>query len=120
MKASGRLGVSAERGAKRAARAGAALAVVLPAAIAFSACGGTQPPKTAARSFHAESCSIDDPASDYEPQPPFGLFDTGYTEYTRKRAPPGHSCCYSWCDKVKLADASSPSIREACRTATAC
>jgi hypothetical protein len=68
-----------------------------------------------------EACpsSIEDPASEYDPPPSYGLFDTGYTEYTRKRAPPGHSCCYSWCNKVKLADASSPSIRDACHTATA-
>jgi hypothetical protein len=31
-------------------------------------------------------------------------FDTGFTEYTRKRVQPGHSCCYSWCVKVEIAD----------------
>ncbi len=62
---------------------------------------------------------MDDPASQYEPAPAYGLFDTSYTEYTRKRAPPGHSCCYSWCEKVKLADPSAPSVQNACRTATA-
>lgn len=69
--------------------------------------------------YEACPASIDEPASEYEPPPSYGLFDTSYTEYTRKRAPPGHSCCYSWCNKVKLADASAPSIRNACRMATA-
>lgn len=31
-------------------------------------------------------------------------FDQGFTAYTRKRVPPGHSCCYGWCAKVKVAD----------------
>ena len=33
-------------------------------------------------------------------------FDTAFTAYKRKRVPPGHSCCYGWCAKVTLADAS--------------
>lgn len=31
-------------------------------------------------------------------------FDPQYTEYTRKRMPPGHSCCFSWCAKLAIAD----------------
>ena len=31
-------------------------------------------------------------------------FDQSFTDYTRKRVPPGHSCCYGWCAKVKIAD----------------
>jgi hypothetical protein len=31
-------------------------------------------------------------------------FDPGFTAYTRKRVPPGHSCCYGWCAKVTIAD----------------
>lgn len=33
-------------------------------------------------------------------------FDQGFTEYTRKRVQPGHSCCYSWCAKVLVSDPS--------------
>lgn len=33
-------------------------------------------------------------------------FDLAYTAYTRRRVQPGHSCCYGWCAKVKVADAS--------------
>jgi hypothetical protein len=69
--------------------------------------------------YEACPAEIDSPTSEYEPGPSFGLFDASYTEYTRKRAPPGHSCCYSWCNAVKLADPSAESIREACRTASA-
>ncbi len=31
-------------------------------------------------------------------------FDVARTEWTRKRVPPGHSCCYSWCSKLALGD----------------
>lgn len=31
-------------------------------------------------------------------------FDPAFTEYTRKRVPPGHSCCYGWCAQVKVSD----------------
>src|SRR5262245_56328361 len=43
-----------------------------------------------------DSCpsTIDHPASEYDPPPTVGVFDVSYTEYTRKRAPPGHACCY--------------------------
>jgi hypothetical protein len=43
-------------------------------------------------------------------------FDQSYTEYTRKRVPPGHSCCYGACAKVNLADprlASAAACRDA-------
>lgn len=43
-------------------------------------------------------------------------FDQGFTEYTRQRQPPGHSCCYSWCAKVELADPSR-AAQPACRDA---
>lgn len=44
-------------------------------------------------------------------------FDQSFTDYTRKRVPPGHSCCYGWCAKVKVAD---PSVAApaACRDAS--
>ena len=60
-------------------------------------------------------------------------FDEGFTAYTRQRlagratggtrapatdgsavAPPGHSCCYGWCAKVKVADPSA-AAPQACR-----
>lgn len=121
----------------------------MPIALGFSGCGGATPKKPAqtghaetcgidqTREYYCEDllplatslpapspfeacpASIDEPTSEYDPAPAYGLFDTSYTVYTRKRAPPGHSCCYSWCNKVKLADPSAPSIRSACRTATA-
>jgi hypothetical protein len=31
-------------------------------------------------------------------------FDVARTEWTRKRVPPGHACCYSYCSKLALAD----------------
>lgn len=68
-----------------------------------------------------DSCPsvIDEPESLYDPPPSVGVFDESYTTYSRKRAPPGHSCCYSWCRKVTLADPRSPSIQQSCAQATA-
>jgi hypothetical protein len=40
----------------------------------------------------------------YKPIGHVAGFDKGFTEYTRKRVMPGHSCCYSWCAKVVVAD----------------
>ncbi len=34
----------------------------------------------------------------------FARFDTARTEWTRKRVPPGHACCYSYCSKLAVAD----------------
>ncbi len=31
-------------------------------------------------------------------------FDIPRTQWTRKRVPPGHACCYSYCSKLALAD----------------
>ncbi len=33
-----------------------------------------------------------------------GRFDVPRTEWTRKRVPPGHACCYSWCSTLPVAD----------------
>jgi len=68
-----------------------------------------------------DSCpsTVDHPASEYDPPPAVGVFDVSYTEYTRKRAPPGHACCYSWCSPVKLGDPTSPAARAACGTPSA-
>lgn len=43
-------------------------------------------------------------------------FDQRFTEYTRKRVPPGHSCCYGWCARVQIADPAQASPA-ACRDA---
>jgi hypothetical protein len=41
----------------------------------------------------------------FEPVAQIARFDLSYTAYTRRRVQPGHSCCYGWCAKVKVADA---------------
>jgi hypothetical protein len=126
-----------------------AVAGLLPCTFGFSACGGSVPPPAAkaahaeacgvdmSREYFCEdllplatsmpapapyqACPsvLDNPTSDYDPGPSYGLFDVSYTEYTRKRAPPGHSCCFSWCNKVRISDPSLPSIQTACQTASA-
>lgn len=68
-----------------------------------------------------ETCpsSIETAVGQYDPPPSVALFDASYTEYTRKRAPPGHSCCYSWCSTFKVADPRAPSAQTSCTTAAA-
>jgi hypothetical protein len=68
-----------------------------------------------------EACpeTVENPPAEHDPAPRAGLFDASYTEYTRRRAPPGHSCCYSWCAKVTLADPQNPAAQSACRTGLA-
>jgi hypothetical protein len=45
-------------------------------------------------------------------------FDEAFTQYTRKRVPPGHSCCYGWCAKIDVSDPSLASAA-ACRDVNA-
>jgi len=52
----------------------------------------------------------------YKPIGRIAPFDKAFTEYTRKRVQPGHSCCYSWCAKIEIADPSRAAPRQ-CRTA---
>jgi hypothetical protein len=63
--------------------------------------------------------SIDNAVGQYEPPPKIALFDSTYTEYIRKRAPPGHACCYSWCSSFKIGDPRAPSAQVSCTTAAA-
>lgn len=54
-----------------------------------------------------ESCpaGIEVPASGaYPARHRVARFDAKYTEATRRRVQPGHSCCYSWCAKLTVAD----------------
>jgi hypothetical protein len=38
----------------------------------------------------------------HQPLPPVAVFDKSYTAHIRKRMPPGHSCCYSWCARIDI------------------
>lgn len=40
----------------------------------------------------------------FEPVSQVARFDPAYTEQTRKRVAPGHSCCYAWCTRLVLAE----------------
>jgi len=39
-----------------------------------------------------------------DPTPTVAVFDPSYTAYMRSRMPPGHTCCFSWCARIPLAD----------------
>jgi hypothetical protein len=63
------------------------------------------------RSSHAapppyENCPavIANPPGTFRARALFGVFDADYTAYIRRRQPPGHSCCFSWCSPVELTD----------------
>lgn len=40
----------------------------------------------------------------FPPTSTWARFDVARTEWTRKRVPPGHACCYSWCSTLAIAD----------------
>lgn len=40
----------------------------------------------------------------FPPTSTWARFDIPRTEWTRKRVPPGHACCYSWCSKLAIGD----------------
>jgi hypothetical protein len=70
-------------------------------------CDGLLPMSTA-RGAPApyESCpaGIEAPPGDYPRKEHVARFDAVYTEWDRQRAQPGHTCCYSWCAELTVAD----------------
>jgi hypothetical protein len=52
-----------------------------------------------------ETCpgSIDVRGNTFVPTREEARFDVARTEWTRRRVPPGQSCCYSWCAKLVVA-----------------
>ncbi|MCA9645398.1 MAG: hypothetical protein H6718_33700 [Polyangiaceae bacterium] len=68
-----------------------------------------------------ESCPsfVEDPAGELADAPTNASFDKQYTAYTRKRMPPGHSCCYSWCSKLNVLAPDSFNAYAACDSALA-
>ncbi len=66
--------------------------------------------------FAACPSSIDSHAGSHGPVPAIALFDSDFTAHTRRRMPPGHSCCYSWCSALKLADPAAAQPHGGCST----
>ncbi|MCA9631656.1 MAG: hypothetical protein KC766_28565, partial [Myxococcales bacterium] len=68
-----------------------------------------------------ENCPsfVEDPAGQLSDAPPNATFDKQYTAYTRKRMPPGHSCCYSWCSRLSVIDPASFDAYAGCSSALA-
>ena len=58
---------------------------------------------------------IEDLPGKLDPRPTVAAFDVSYTAYIRRRMPPGHSCCYSWCARIPLADATKIDPQARCR-----
>lgn len=84
-------------------------------------CDDLLPPGSVPAPAPYEACpwTVDDATGEYDPPPTVAVFDTGYTDYMRKRALPGHSCCYSWCSKLVVKPASATSDQSSCQTPTA-
>lgn len=68
-----------------------------------------------------EACpgSISSHQGTIQPTPPTATFDGSYTAYIRKRMPPGNSCCYSWCNAIKVVEAEQVPADRGCGQALA-
>jgi hypothetical protein len=61
--------------------------------------------KPAAEPYQTCPSNIGVKGNVFAPTSTWARFDVTRTEWTRKRVPPGHACCYSWCSKLVLANA---------------
>lgn len=61
--------------------------------------------------------SIEGHYGEIDPHPTVAAFDADYTAHIRRRMPPGHSCCYSWCTRIPLADAAQVDPQARCHEA---
>ncbi len=50
----------------------------------------------------------------FAPTSSWARFDTDRTAWTRKRVPPGHACCYSWCSTLVVGDVDAVDVNS-CR-----
>ena len=69
--------------------------------------------------YEACPAKLEGHVGELNPTPPVAVFDADYTEYMRKRAPPGHQCCFSWCSLVTVVDPRGLTGHEGCDTAMA-
>lgn len=60
--------------------------------------------KAAPEPYHTCPASVGVKGNVFPATSTWARFDVPRTEWTRKRVPPGHACCYSWCSKLALAD----------------
>ncbi|MDF3069123.1 MAG: hypothetical protein K0R38_4724 [Polyangiaceae bacterium] len=61
--------------------------------------------KAAAEPYQTCPSSVGVKGNVFKPTSGVARFDPTRTAWTRKRVPPGHACCYSWCSTLVLADA---------------
>lgn len=60
--------------------------------------------KAAPEPYHTCPNTVGVKGNVFVPTSSWARFDVPRTEWTRKRVPPGHACCYSWCSTLLLAD----------------
>jgi hypothetical protein len=60
--------------------------------------------KAAAEPYNTCPSKLDVKGNVFKPTSSVARFDQARTEWTRKRVPPGHACCYSWCSTLVVAD----------------
>ncbi|MCC6217748.1 MAG: hypothetical protein IT376_23015 [Polyangiaceae bacterium] len=59
--------------------------------------------------------TVEPRAGRVEPLPAMAGFDSDYTAYMRRRTPPGHTCCYSWCSPLAVREPRDPPDDLGCR-----
>jgi hypothetical protein len=59
--------------------------------------------------------SVEGEFGELDPRRRVAVFDPSYTRHTRLRLPPGNSCCFSWCSRVKVVDANTVDPTARCR-----
>jgi hypothetical protein len=64
----------------------------------------TQPAMPAPAPYESCPMNLESPVGVHAEAPPVAIFDRDYTAHIRRRAPPGHSCCYSWCARLRIVD----------------
>jgi hypothetical protein len=60
--------------------------------------------KAAAEPYQTCPSNVGVKGNVFPPTSSVARFDMARTEWTRKRVPPGHACCYSWCSTLAIAE----------------
>ncbi len=60
--------------------------------------------KPAPEPFHTCPSNVGVKGNTFVATSSWARFDIPRTEWTRKRVPPGHACCYSWCSTLVIAE----------------
>jgi hypothetical protein len=74
----------------------------------------TQPAMPAPAPYESCPMNLEGPLGVHAKAPPVAIFDLDYTTHIRRRAPPGHSCCFSWCARLQIAAREQVAPQDGC------